>query len=92
VKLENICGTNSHNRQTKGQPGVGVVKIFCDSDSSGSKSLRLDSPGGNTGLDHISSYYQLFSMSMHRSISSFDNATDATINLGSCARPLANFD
>ena len=41
VMLANICGTNSHNRREKGQPGVGVVKIFCDSDSSGSKSFRL---------------------------------------------------
>jgi len=37
----NVCGTNSHNRQVKGQSGVGVVKIFCDSDTSGSKSFRL---------------------------------------------------
>ena len=43
VTLANICGTNSNNRRAKGQPGVGigVVKIFCDSDSSGSKSFRL---------------------------------------------------
>ena len=33
VTLTHVCGTNSHNRRAKGQPGVGVVKIFCDSDS-----------------------------------------------------------
>ena len=36
-----VCGTNSHNRRAKGQPGVGVVKLFCDSDYSGWKSFRL---------------------------------------------------
>ena len=41
VTLANICGTNSHNGRAKGQPGVGVIKIFCDSDCSGSKSFRL---------------------------------------------------
>jgi len=41
VTLANICDTNSHNRRAKGQPGVGIVKIFCDSISSGSKSFRL---------------------------------------------------
>jgi len=44
----NVCGTNSHNRRAKRQPGVGVVKILCDSDSSGSKSFRLHSPDKNT--------------------------------------------
>jgi len=55
VTLANICGTNSHNRRAKGQPGVGVVKILCDSDSSGSKSfrLRLHSPG-----NHIAYFIQ----------------------------------
>jgi len=36
---------NSYNWWTKGLPGVGVVKIICDSDSSGWKSFRLHSPG-----------------------------------------------
>ena len=47
VTLTHICGTNSHNRRAKGQPRVGVVKIFCDSDSSGWKSFRLHSLGCN---------------------------------------------
>ena len=33
VTLTHVCGTNSHNWWAKGLPGVGVVKIFCDSDS-----------------------------------------------------------
>jgi len=41
VTLSHVCGTNSHNRWAKGLPGVGVVKIFNDSDSSGWKSFRL---------------------------------------------------
>ena len=41
VTLTHVCGTNSHNWWAKGVPGVGVVKIFCDSDSSGWKSFRL---------------------------------------------------
>ena len=41
VTLTNVCGTNSHNWWAEGLPGVGVVKIFCDSDSSGWKSFRL---------------------------------------------------
>ena len=45
VTLTHVCGTNSHNWWAKGLPGVGVgvVKIFCDSDSnsSGWKSFRL---------------------------------------------------
>ena len=47
VTLTHVCGTNSHNWWAKGLSGVGVVKIFCDSDSSGWKSfrLRLHSPG-----------------------------------------------
>ena len=48
MKLTHVCGTNSHNWWAKGLPGVGVVKIFYDSDSSGWKSfrLRLHSPDG----------------------------------------------
>ena len=45
VTLTHVCGTNSHNWWAKGLPGVGVgvgvVKIICDSDSSGWKSFRL---------------------------------------------------
>jgi len=41
VTLTHVCGTNSHNWWTKGLPGVGVVKIFYDSDSSGWKTFRL---------------------------------------------------
>jgi len=41
VMLTHVCGTNSHNWWAKGLPGVGVVKIFCDSDSLGWKSFRL---------------------------------------------------
>ena len=41
VTLTHVCGTNSHNWWAKGLPGVGVVKIFYDSDSSGRKSFRL---------------------------------------------------
>ena len=41
MTLTHVCGTNSHNWWAKGLPGVGVVKIFCDSDSSGWKSFRL---------------------------------------------------
>jgi len=41
VTLTHVCGTNSHNWWAKGLPGVGVVQIFCDSDSLGWKSLRL---------------------------------------------------
>ena len=41
VTLTHVCDTNSHSWWAKGLPGVGVVKIFCDSDSSGWKSLRL---------------------------------------------------
>jgi len=43
VTLTHVCGTNSHDWWAKGLPGVGVgvVKIFCDSDSSGWKSFRL---------------------------------------------------
>jgi len=41
VTVANICDINSYNSQGKGQPGIRVVKIFCDSDSSGSKSFRL---------------------------------------------------
>jgi len=41
VTLTHVCGTNSHYWWAKGLPGVGVVKIFCDSDSSGWKSFRL---------------------------------------------------
>jgi len=33
VTLTHVCGTKSHNWWAKGLPGVGVVKIFCDSDS-----------------------------------------------------------
>ena len=47
VTLTHVCGTNSHNWWAKGLPGVGVVKIFCDSNSLGWKSFRLwlHSPG-----------------------------------------------
>ena len=50
VTLTHVCGTNSHNWSAKGLPGVGVVKIIYDSDSSGWKSfrLRLHSPGTYT--------------------------------------------
>jgi len=41
VTLKHVCGTNSHNRRAKGQPGVGVVKIFSNSDTSGWKSFLL---------------------------------------------------
>ena len=41
VTLTHVCGTNSHSWWAKGLPGVGVVKIFCDSDSLGWKSFRL---------------------------------------------------
>ena len=41
VTLANICGTNSHNWWAKGLPGVGVVKIVYNSDSSGWKSFWL---------------------------------------------------
>ena len=43
VTLTHVCDTNSHNWWAKGLPGVGVVKIFFDSDSasSGWKSFRL---------------------------------------------------
>jgi len=43
VTLTHVCGTNSHNWWAKGLPGVGVgvVKIFYDSDSSGWKFFRL---------------------------------------------------
>ena len=43
VTLTHVCGTNSHNWWATGLPGVGVVKIFCDSesDSLGWKSFRL---------------------------------------------------
>ena len=41
VTLTHVCGTNSHNWWAKGLPGVGVVKIFYDSNSSGWKSFRL---------------------------------------------------
>ena len=41
VTLKHVCGTNSHNRRAKGQPRVGVVKIFSNSDSSGWKSFLL---------------------------------------------------
>jgi len=41
VTLTHVCGTNSHNWWAKGLPGVGVAKIFYDSDSSGWKSFRL---------------------------------------------------
>jgi len=43
VTLTHMCGTYSHNWWAKGLPGVGVVKIFCDSDSDslGWKSFRL---------------------------------------------------
>jgi len=41
VTLTHVCGTNSYNWWAKGLPGVGVVKIFCDSESSGWKSFRL---------------------------------------------------
>jgi len=44
VTLTHVCGTNSHNWWAKGLPGVGVVKIFYDSDCSGWKSFRLHSP------------------------------------------------
>jgi len=37
VTLTHICRTNSHNWWAKGLPGVGVVKICYDSDSSGWK-------------------------------------------------------
>ena len=43
VMLTNVCGTNSHNWWAKGLREVGVVKIFCDSDSSSWKSFRLRS-------------------------------------------------
>ena len=39
--LTHVCGTNSHNCWAKGLPGVGVVKIIYDSDSSGWKSFIL---------------------------------------------------
>jgi len=49
--LTHVCGTNSHNWWAKGLPGVGVVKIFCDSDSLGWKSFRLlDSDSDSTAL------------------------------------------
>jgi len=43
VTLTHVCGTNNHNWWAKGLPGVGAVKIFCDSDSDslGWKSFRL---------------------------------------------------
>jgi len=41
VTLTHVCCTNSHNWWAKGLPGVGAVKIFYDSDSSGWKSFRL---------------------------------------------------
>ena len=41
VTLKHVCGTNSRNWWAKGLPGVGVVKIFYDSDSSGWKSFWL---------------------------------------------------
>ena len=43
VTLTHVCDTSSHNWWAKGLPGVGVVKIFydSDSDSSGWKSFRL---------------------------------------------------
>jgi len=41
VTLTHVCGTNSHNWWAKGLPGIGVVKIFYDSDTSGWKSFRL---------------------------------------------------
>jgi len=51
VTLTHVCGTNSRNWWAKGLPGVGVVKIFCDSDSSGWKSFRLlDSDSDSTAL------------------------------------------
>ena len=40
VTLPHVSGWNSRIRRAKGQPAVGVVKIFCDSDSSGWKSFR----------------------------------------------------
>jgi len=46
VSLTHVCGTNSHNWWAKGLPGVGVVKIFCD--SSGWKSFRHHSPRHST--------------------------------------------
>jgi len=63
VTLANICGTNSHNRRAKGQPGVGVVKIFCDSDSdsSGLKSFRLldsDSTALDSFMSDVSELYK----------------------------------
>jgi len=45
VTLTHVCGTDSHNWWGKVLPGVGVVKIFCDSDFSGWKSFRLHNPG-----------------------------------------------
>ena len=41
VTLTHVCDTHSHNWWAKGLPGVGAVKIFCDSDSLGWKSFRL---------------------------------------------------
>jgi len=44
VKLTHVCGTNSHNRRAKRQPGV--VKSFSNSDSGWKYfRLRLPSPG-----------------------------------------------
>ena len=51
VTLTHVCGTKSHSWWAKGLPGVGVVTIFYDSDSSGWKSFRLlDSDSDSTAL------------------------------------------
>jgi len=54
VTLTHVCDTNSHNWWAKGLPGVRVVKIFCDSNSSGWKSfrLRLHSPDCNKSVEY----------------------------------------
>jgi len=60
VTLTHVCGTNSHNWLAKGLPEVGVVKVFCDSDSLGWKSLRLrllDSDSDSTALDSTPPYW-----------------------------------
>ena len=55
VTLTHVCGTNSRNWWAKGLVGVGVVKIFCDSDSDSSGwkffRLRLHSPVTDTILN-----------------------------------------
>ena len=64
VTLTHVCGTNSHNWWAKGLPGVGVVKIFCDSDSLGWKSFRLrllDSDSDSTALVLIRQFSKICS-------------------------------